>query len=214
MRQYNDLTGQVFGRLTVLYRTEDRVSKSGAKTVTYHCKCSCGNERDVVATNLRRGSTQSCGCMHNELLSNRCTKRDEVSKKLYIVHRNMRRRCYDTKDGSYKRYGGRGIRVCDEWLGENGVENFIRWARENGYEFGLSIERTDNDGNYCPENCRWATVKEQNNNRSTNRLLTVNGITKTTSQWKDYLGLNSEWLYSYSVQERINYIRKKLEETA
>lgn len=210
MGRFIDLTGQTFGRLRVLRRVEDKVANSGQKEVMYLCLCSCGNECRASRGNLRRGYTKSCGCLQKEVTRERCLKRDDVSRRLYIVYRNMVRRCSDEKDASFGRYGGRGISVCQEWKGDNGCEEFIRWSRENGYDDGLSIDRIDNDGDYCPSNCRWVTAKEQSNNRSTNKKVVVDGIEKTVAQWSEYLGLRSEWLYSYSDAMKKKYIKKKL----
>lgn len=100
---------------------------------------------------------------------------------LYTVWSRMKERCYNKNDAAYKNYGGRGIYVCDEW--KNDYLAFHEWALSSGYEYGLSIDRIDNNGPYSPENCRWATRKEQCNNRRTNLLVTYNGETKTFSQW-------------------------------
>ena len=210
MGQYVDLTGQTFGRLKVLYRTEDHVSKSGRHDVVYRCKCSCGNERDVSKSALTRGFTQSCGCLRSEVTRERRTKRDEASRKLRVAYIHMISRCYDINDKRYDRYGGRGICVCDEWRNNGVLEKFIAWAKSNGYEQGLSIDRIDNDGNYCPENCRWTTAKEQSNNRSSNTVLTVDGVTKTIAQWIEFLGLKSTRIYYYDQQKQIEFIRSMM----
>jgi len=109
------------------------------------------------------------------------------NKKLYKAWHAMLNRCNNPKNKYYSRYGGRGICVCDEW---NDYIKFAYWAFENGFSENLSIDRIDNDGNYEPDNCRWVTMKVQHNNRSGNRLITINGITKTVSEWCDEYDIN------------------------
>lgn len=210
MGSYQNITGKTFGRLKVLYRTEDHVSRSGKHEIVYHCQCSCGNECDVQKSALTREYAKSCGCLRKEVARAQMTKWDDVSRRLRIVYIDMVHRCYNTGDKRYDRYGGRGIKVCDEWKGDSGLENFIAWAKDSGYAKGLTIDRIDNDGNYCPENCRWATAKEQSNNRSTNTLVTVDGVTKTVAQWIEFLGLTSTRLYYYDEQKKIDFIRERL----
>jgi hypothetical protein len=102
----------------------------------------------------------------------------------------MRLRCYTTTNKDYERYGGRGIKVCDEW---QSFEPFYQWAMANGYQDALTLDRIDNDGDYCPENCRWATQKEQQNNRRSNRLITHNGETHTIAEWNRIKGFG-KWV--------------------
>jgi hypothetical protein len=108
--------------------------------------------------------------------------------RIYSIHKNMKARCYNPKRNSYKNYGARGVRVCDEWLGEDGVVNFYNWAMSSGYKEELTLDRKDVNGNYEPSNCRWLTKKEQSNNRRDNRVITFNGVTKTATEWSQSLG--------------------------
>lgn len=179
VRSFKDLTGHKFGRLTVLQRVEsDKNRKS-----KYLCRCDCGNEKVVLATELRNGHTKSCGCLHKETSTERIvslnTTHGQTKTRLYNILKGMKQRCYYPKSINYHDYGGRGITVCDEWLGENGFQNFYDWAYSNGYSDELSIDRIDNNGNYCPENCRWATIEEQANNKRKNVLYSYNGETLT-----------------------------------
>ncbi len=114
--------------------------------------------------------------------------------RLYSIWCGMKSRCYNKNDSHYPRWGGRGISICSEWLSD--FSNFKHWAENNGYKTGLTIDRIDNNGNYCPENCRWVTVKEQNNNQRTNRLITYNGKTQNLKQWSVELGINYGTLLS------------------
>lgn len=108
--------------------------------------------------------------------------------RLYRIWGNMKSRCYNSNVPNFMDYGGRDINICDEWL--NDFESFKNWSLENGYRKDLMIDRIDNDGNYEPSNCRWSTRKEQNSNRRNNRLVEIDGVTKTFAQWADDLGIN------------------------
>jgi hypothetical protein len=110
------------------------------------------------------------------------------------IYKAMISRCYKPNNRRYKNYGGRGIKVCDEW--KNDKTSFFKWALANGYSDTLTIDRINNNGNYEPANCRWATTKEQQNNRSNNHLITHNGETKTIAQWAEFYGKNYKTLYS------------------
>lgn len=114
--------------------------------------------------------------------------------RLYNIWCGMKNRCYNKKDAHYPRWGGRGIIVCSEWL--LAFDNFQKWAMHNGYADDLSIDRIDNDGNYCPDNCRWIPMSEQNNNQRSNRLITYKGQTMNLKKWSDKLGINYGTLLS------------------
>ena len=114
--------------------------------------------------------------------------------RLYNIWCGMKNRCYNNKDAHYPRWGGRGITVCSEWLLD--FDNFRKWAISNGYSDNLSIDRIDNDGNYCPDNCRWIPMSEQNNNQRSNRLITYKGQTMNLKKWSDKLGINYGTLLS------------------
>lgn len=153
-----DLTGQRFGRLTVMQRAENKGNE-----VTWLCRCDCGTETLVIGKDLRRGHTQSCGCFHREKFGDICTTHGARATRLYNVWRGMKDRCYSQTHKYYKHYGGRGITVCTEWLHDFAA--FQRWALSHGYQDDLSIDRIDNDKGYSPDNCRWATATEQRHNR-------------------------------------------------
>ena len=186
-----DLTGQTFGRLTVIKRADNK-----NKRTAWLCKCECGNELITTTDNLRSGDTQSCGCYNKERTVQTHQKHGLRYKKLYAVHQSIKARCYNKNNKQYKDYGGRGIVVCDEWLGEHGAENFIKWSLSNGYANNLTIDRIDNDKGYSPNNCRWTTPKEQGNNTRRNHYITYNGETHTLSQWAEILNLNRATLNS------------------
>lgn len=175
-----DLTGRRFGRLTVIERAEN--TKGGKSR--WVCKCDCGNTIISKADNLKSGNTKSCGCYASELTANRNYKHGNGHSRLYHIWDKMRQRCYNPKDPKYSRYGARGITVCPEW---SNFQVFYEWAITNGYADNLTIDRRDNDGNYCPQNCHWATAKEQANNKSNNKMITYCGKTQTLAQWADEL---------------------------
>lgn len=179
MKVMLDLTGQRFGRLVVVGKAEKPQGNKSRKTF-WLCQCDCGNQKVVASDKLRNGDTKSCGCLKIELAKLRIaqyksgrTTHGLSSHRLYNIYSKMKNRCYKADDPKYYRYGARGITICEEWL--SSFRAFYDWAMANGYEDGLSIDRINNDGNYSPENCRWATNTEQQNNKSTNRLVSYNG---------------------------------------
>lgn len=184
MGTFIDLLGQKFGRLTVV----ERMPNNKRKQAVWKCCCDCGNEIIVEAGHLRSGHTQSCGCYGRDRASEHNTIHGMKGTKLFSVYHSMKGRCYNLTDKKYYRYGARGIVICDEWL--NNPSSFFDWAIKNGYRNGLSIDRIDNDGNYCPENCRWVEDKIQANNKSTNIIVEHNGVSKTISEWANFLELN------------------------
>lgn len=182
-RKANDLTGQRFGRLTVVERRGS--NKRG--DALWLCVCDCGRDAVVTSVHLRGGGTKSCGCIQRERVSASLQVYGEHREKLYNVWYEMLRRCHNEKSRDYKNYGAKGITVCEEW--RTCFKAFYDWAIAHGFQEGLTIDRIKNEENYCPENCRWATMKEQQNNRSNNHLVTFNGKTQTLSQWSDELGI-------------------------
>lgn len=193
---YIDVTGQQFGRLTVVKDLGIFIKDGTTKKNHYFlCRCSCENKTEIIVSlgHLRSGHTKSCGCLHEEHNKHGNPKHNLCYNRLYSIYYAMRKRCYKPSQPSYKNYGARGINVCELWL--NDFMEFYNWAMQNGYRDGLSLDRIDVDKDYCPENCKWSTMNEQANNKTTTIYLTYKGETKTLTQWANKLGVNYRALY-------------------
>lgn len=192
---FEDLTGQRFARLTVI-----RFIPQEERTVrgyNWWCRCDCGNEIKANASKLKKGLQQSCGCLKEEMkpfLGDITRKYKYSNKRLYSVYQSMMTRCTVENSREYENYGGRGIKVCDEWLGEYGYDRFAEWAISAGYDVNAergkcTLDRIDTDGDYCPENCRWISNQDQQNNRRDNVLHTYKGETHTIADWSRIIGI-------------------------
>ena len=211
MAKLIDLTGQRFGRLTVMERAEN--AKDGH--ARWLCKCDCGGEIIVVRGDLRDGKVKSCGCLRKETAAQIGASgalHGKRNTRLYSIWHSMKARCYNPKHKFYKIYGERGIIVCREWL--NDFQAFYDWAMSHGYSDGLTIDRIDNNKGYAPENCRWATQKEQCNNLRTNRHYVVNGETRTLPEWCelfniDYGKAKNRLRNGWSIEEALDLVPRK-----
>lgn len=194
MSKFVDLTGKRFGRLTVIERAKNHIQPSGQSRPMWLCKCDCGNDAIICSSHLKIGKTKSCGCYVREIYSKIHKTHGKTNTRLYRIWNGMKQRCCYVKDKRYENYGGRGIAVCDEW--KNNFEKFYGWAIENGYSESLTIDRINNDGNYEPNNCRWISNKQQQSNRQNNRHITLNGETKTVTQWCEIFSIDIRIVYS------------------
>ncbi len=180
-----DMSGRRCGRLTVIERV--RSAKAQAQ---WKCRCDCWKEVVVCGQSLRNGHTQSCGCYGLEVSASHTpsnSRHKESGTRLYGIWKGLRSRCKSEGNTSFGYYGGRGIKVCPEW--DESYEAFRDWALANGYRDDLTIDREDTNGNYTPENCRWASRKTQMNNTRANRRLAVGGKEKTVAEWAEDTGI-------------------------
>ena len=175
-----DLVGKRYGRLVVVEKAE---SLNGH--TRWKCKCDCGNECIVHGTSLKTGNTRSCGCYKTENARKLYSTVRQNDKRLYAVWNGIKQRCLNKNSTSYHNYGGRGIKIDSDWA--NHYEAFYKWAISAGYKEGMEIDRIDNDGDYCPSNCRFVNKEEQANNKRNVKLYTIDGSSKSLSQWcKEY----------------------------
>lgn len=181
-----DIVGTKVGRWTVMSRAQN--TKQGQ--AQYLCRCECGNEKVVKSIILRRQISRSCGCLLVETTIKRSTKHGHSPmygkiSPTYHTWSGMKARCTNPKNNHFQRYGARGIHFCERWMT---FENFLADMGEKPE--GCSLDRIDNNRGYEPGNCRWATHTQQANNKGCNRLLTLNGVTKTMKQWSKETGIN------------------------
>ena len=186
-----DLTDQKFGRLTA--RAFVGIGKHGC--ALWLCDCECGKQTTVQGSSLTSRQTKSCGCLHNEAISRPhppyTATHGMTNTKVWIAWQSMRRRCDYPRAANYSLYGGRGIKVCDRW---NSFESFLDDMGEPPTP-EHSLDRIDTNGDYEPENCRWATRKEQQNNKRNNRILEYNGESHTVTEWAARSGIQKITLF-------------------
>lgn len=189
MSKLQDITGQRFSRLVVL----ERAGRAPSGHATWKCKCDCGNEVVVWGLSLKSGNTRSCGCIHKEQLSERSRTHGlkPGNDSTYNSWACMKSRCNNPNHPDYHYYGGRGITHDPRWA------DFKNFFEDMGPkpDDSLTIERIDNDGNYCKENCKWGTRKEQARNKSNNRIFTCSGRTMTLAEWAEELGVSHNTIY-------------------
>jgi len=188
MRPVKDLTGRRFGRLIVISES----NRSSKGKVMWNCICECGNEVSILSSSLLNNNTNSCGCLHKEVnITHGLSNTPE-----YASWNMMRQRCLNSKCEAYSYYGGRGITICDRWL--NSFENFLM---DMGYRPSdiHTIDRRENDGNYEPSNCYWATKEEQNNNVRSNVVVSYADKDYTLAQLSREFNINQKVL-----RDRIN----------
>lgn len=199
------LEGRRFGKLIAMCPTDKR----DGSFVIWKCKCDCGNETFASSQRLTSGRKKSCGeCGYKtQRIREACQLyKTPLERKLGIdLFGNIHERCYNTRDPEYYRYGGRGIYICDEWLEDR--RRFVKWAIDNGYQKGLTLDRINNNGPYAPWNCRWVSHKVQQNNRRDNHIVVVDGVSHTCSEWADIYGVQADRFYPHSDEIIVRCIR-------
>lgn len=188
-----DLTGQRFGRLTVVKFAGYKKRSNGYNVGYWQCMCQCGRSSVVSTSHLTSGWIRSCGCLQRETAREVHIKHGGQGTRLYSIWKNMISRTGIPGQRSYDYYGGRGITVCEEW--KKDFEQFRNWAMRHGYQDHLTIDRIDVNGDYCQENCRWVTMKKQNNNKRNNVRISYNGETLTLAEWSEKLGIKEITLW-------------------
>lgn len=205
MKKYKDISNQKFGYLLAI----KRINRVGHNTL-WLFKCDCGKEVILPLNYVTSGDTKSCGCYRKKVAEKRgksSSKHNMVNSRLYTIWSGMKQRCYNKKKNNYMYYGDKGITVCKEW--KDDFINFYNWAITNGYKDTLTIDRIDLKGDYEPKNCRWATIKEQNNNTSKNHWIEYNEERLTMSQFSEkykipYQVLKNRIRYKWSIDRIIN----------
>lgn len=178
-----DYTGQKFGRLTAI-----ELDHTQRKHSYWKFKCECGSDLVLRVDTVVSGNTKSCGCYNREAHRVQKLTHGFSKQKVYHVFYAMKSRCYDPSNVAFEYYGGRGIKICDEWL--RSPSSFCEWAYANGYSNGLTIDRIDVNGDYSPDNCRWVSRKTQNENTRRNTWLTYNGETMILRDWCQRFNVN------------------------
>lgn len=185
-------------RLTIIGLGKPRVCKNGRMRCTFECLCECGNIVTLERQNVLYGKVRSCGCYKKEYLKATRSTHGHSHCRLYNVWASMKSRCYNKNEESYKNYGGRGIKICDEWL--NDYSSFEKWAYDNGYDENAktrecTIDRIDYDGNYEPSNCRWANWSKQQTNKRDTVIINYNGKNYTVPELAKILEVDYSTLY-------------------
>lgn len=198
MTRLNINPGERFGRLTIIKEVAPRKYNTHIERRVL-CKCDCGNTKEVSLYPLIYGRTFSCGCYHKELAIEHGKtflkySKDKVVQRIHGIWHGMKCRCNTTSSGSYKQYGNKGIKVCQEW--ENDFYAFYHWALANGYSNNLTIDRIDYNKDYEPSNCRWVDYEAQANNRRTNVHLLHDGKSYTIAEWSKIIGISKGVLYN------------------
>ena len=225
LKRSDDLTGHKFGRLTAI--SLDHIEpfkplKNGGYIYFWNCKCECGKSKVVRSGNLIAGHTKSCGCLQNEHSKTFHKTHGLRNTRLYNVWAKMKDRCYNKNLPAYKLYGERGIKMCEEW--EKSFESFYDWAMSNGYndtakKYECTIDRIDNNGNYCPENCRWVdtSIQQRNKRIQKNNNSGYKGIyfSKTENKYRAQIGFNKKQItigrfdsIKQALEARNNYIKE------
>lgn len=193
-RKIIDITGKKFNKLTVIKFDKE---KSNNKNKYWICKCDCGNIKSIEGNKIKNGLVKGCGCLRGK----NNIKYSIQNKKLYKLWWHIINRCNNKKDISYKNYGGRGIKVCDEWLE---YDNFAIWCLKNNYKEGLEIDRINNNGNYEPDNCRFVTRLENSRNKRNSIKYNYKGKLLSLKEIADLNNINYKLLWQKINRDGIN----------
>jgi hypothetical protein len=197
---FDNLVGQTFHYLKVFQYAGKKHNAS-----LWLCLCKCKQFTVVQGKSLKAGTSRSCGCFQLERLATYATKHGQAGKTTYGIWANLKQRCFNPKTRAFLWYGGRGITVCDRWLK---FKNFLADMGERPSK-EHSIDRIDNDGDYCPENCKWATRQEQANNTRNTRFFVVNGKRESLSNLcrlynKNYAAVITRLKRGYTIEQALN----------
>ena len=216
MGKFIDETGNRYGSLTVLYKTKTEKGKP----TKWHCLCDCGNEKVIVGNSLKSGDIKSCGCLKKEqdYINIAHITHNMSNTRLYSIWRGMQSRCNSSTGKKHEFYYDKGITVCEEW--KNDFMSFFNWSMSNGYQENLSIDRIDNNKGYSPDNCRWATTVQQNNNQSNNIKILYNDKEYTLAELSQQYNikratldsrLKRGWTIEKSLTMPVKYKRGRLD---
>lgn len=183
-KRHKNLEGLKFGRITVI-----SPSHVHNRTLMWNCICECGKKSVVISSSLSNGSTKSCGCLAAETRVKGRVVHGRYRTIEYRSWRNMIDRCTYKKHKEYFNYGGRGIKICDSWMGEAGFQTFFNDMGSRPSK-KHSLDRINNEGGYCKDNCRWVTIKEQSRNKRSNVIIEYNGRSMCLTDWAVYLGIS------------------------
>lgn len=183
-----DITGKRFGNLVAIRYDHSKIQKCGSRNPYWLFKCDCGNEKVIQKKSVVRGRIVSCGCQQHKL------KHGLSYTRIHKIWHGIKQRCLNKNNSRYNWYGGKGIKICDEW--KDSFINFYEWSVSSGYNDTLTIDRIDFNGNYCPENCRWISQKDQKRNTSKNILITYKGETLCLAALAEKYGIKFSTAYS------------------
>lgn len=204
MSRMIDITGKRFGRIVAIEPSKEIATNKSKKWI---CKCDCGTVKEIRSSDLRFGKVTSCGCWKDEKTSKRFKTHGKSNTLIYNIWTSMKGRCYRKTSKDYPNYGGRGIRICDEW--KDSFMNFYNWSVANGYEERLTIDRIDPNGNYEPSNCRWIENEKQALNRRNSKYYEYDGLSLSAREWSEKLNINYNTMRDYlnrdmTVEEILN----------
>lgn len=192
MSRMIDITGKRFGRLVAIEPSKDKATNESKKWL---CECDCGTKKYIRSSDLRFGKVTSCGCWKDEKTRNRFKVHGKSNTLQYEIWKSMKQRCYNSNNKDYPNYGGRGIKVCDEW--KDDFLTFYHWAKYNGYKRHYTIERINPSGNYEPSNCTWIPNEQQALNRKTTRVIEYQGNNYSMREISEKFNVNYNTFRDY-----------------